>query len=154
MIRVLYENYTNNNNILDDVDKILSDYVTTHKKKFYFYLIRCEFVLEFDNNFITNMKTNYCYSMDDITKIRSYLYYWIDCFKSRGSKFYNINQMTVNINGDRRNMTYESYINQPISMCERKIKINIAENPHFINSLDRNKNLPLIRKYSHISFNN
>ena len=36
-------------------------------------------------------------------------------------------------------MTYENYINEPMSMCERKININIARNPHLINSLDRNK---------------
>ena len=51
-------------------------------------------------------------------------------------------------------MTYEYYINQPMSMCERKINMNIARNPHLINSLDRNKNDPLIRKCSHIPFNN
>ena len=82
----LYEIYTINNINFDEVDKILSDYVTTHNKKFYFYLVRCEFVLEFDNIFTTNIQTNYCYNMDDITKIESYLLYWIDCFKSRGYK--------------------------------------------------------------------
>ena len=49
-------------------------------------------------------------------------------------------------------MTYEFFTNQPMSMCERKINMNIARNPHLINSLDRNKNHPLIRKYLHIPF--
>ena len=44
-------------------------------------------------------------------------------------------------------------MDQPMSMCERKIKMNIAKNPRLINSLDRNKNHPLIRKYSDIPFN-
>ena len=57
--------------------------------------------------------------------------------------------MTMNINGNRCNMTYENYINQPMSMCERKINMNFARNPKVINSLDKNKNHPLIRKYSH-----
>ena len=39
-----------------------------------------------------------------------------------------------------------------MSMCERKINRNIAENPHLINSLDRNKSHPLITKYLHIPF--
>ena len=51
-------------------------------------------------------------------------------------------------------MKYEHYMNQPKSMCERKINMIIAKNPQLINSLDRNKNHPLIRKYSHIPFNN
>ena len=46
-----YENYIIKNFNLDKFDKILPDYVTTHTKKFSFYLLRCEFVLEFDNNF-------------------------------------------------------------------------------------------------------
>ena len=62
--------------------------------------------------------------------------------------------MTINKISDRCNMTYENYINQPMRMCEREININIAENPLLINSLDRNKNHPLIRKYSHIPFIN
>ena len=39
-------------------------------------------------------------------------------------------------------------------MCERKTIMIIGKNPHLINSLDRNKNHPLIRNYSHIPFNN
>ena len=53
---------------------------------------------------------------------------------------------------DRCNMTNEHYINQPMSMCEGKINMNIAKNPGLINELDRNKNHPLIRKYLHIPF--
>ena len=47
-------------------------------------------------------------------------------------------------------MSYKYYINQPMSMLERRINFIIARNPRLINSLDRNKNHPLIRKYSHI----
>ena len=62
--------------------------------------------------------------------------------------------MTNNIISDRCNMTHENYINQPMSMYERKIIMNIARNPKLINSLDRNKNHPLIRKICLILFNN
>ena len=48
------------------------------------------------------------------------------------------------------NMNYRYYINQPMSMLERRIKFIIARNPELINCLNRNKNHPLIRKYSHI----
>ena len=41
----------------------------------------------------------------------------------------------------------------PMSMCERKINLNIAKNPQMIKSLDRNKNHSLIRKYSNIPHN-
>ena len=51
-------------------------------------------------------------------------------------------------------MTYEHYMNQPMCMCELQKKLNVAKNPQLVNPIDRNKNHPLIRKYSHIPFNN
>ena len=37
-----------------------------------------------------------------------------------------------------------------MSMLERRINMIIAKNPQLIKSLDRTKNHPVIRKYSHI----
>ena len=51
-------------------------------------------------------------------------------------------------------MTYEHYIKQPLQAIELKLNMIIAKNPQLINALDRNENQPLIRKYSHIPFNN
>ena len=55
----LYKKYTMNNNNLDDINRILNDYISTHKKNFDFYFNKCEFVVEFDNNFIANIETSY-----------------------------------------------------------------------------------------------
>ena len=82
--------------------------------------------------------------------MKRYLLYWIDYFISRGYKFCEINKMIIQTISHRRNMTYKYYLNQPMSMCERKINMIIARNPELINSLDRNKNHPLIGKYSYI----
>ena len=134
--KFLYKKHTINNVDLDEVNKILNDYYSPHNKKLDFYYINCEFVIEFDNNFIANIKTNSFYNTD-IIKINKSLLYDIDCFKSRGYKFFNINQVRININSERCNMTYKYYTNQPMHMCERKINMNIAKNPHLLNSLDR-----------------
>ena len=48
------------------------------------------------------------------------------------------------------NMTYKYYLTNPMSMLERRIYFIINKNPELINVFDRNKNHPLIRKYSHI----
>ena len=144
----LFKKYTINIINLDEVNKILNDYISTHNKYFDFYFINCEFVTDFDNNFIANIKIN-CFYNTGIININIYLSYYIDCFKSRGHKFYNINQLTINIISDRCNMTYEHCINQPMSICERKINMNIARNPHLINSLDRNKNHPFIKVFTY-----
>ena len=62
--------------------------------------------------------------------------------------------MVISILVDKCNITYKNYINSPMPMLERRINFIIAKNPKLVNSLDRNKNHPLIRKYSHIPFNN
>ena len=51
-------------------------------------------------------------------------------------------------------MTLEFYKIMPMSMIERRVKIIIAKNPSLIKSLNQTTNHPLIRKYSHIPFNN
>ena len=46
-------------------------------------------------------------------------------------------------------MTYKTYIQQPMPMVERRMNCVIHKCPQLIRTLDRNKNHPLIRKYSH-----
>ena len=62
--------------------------------------------------------------------------------------------MTINSISDRCNLTNKHSMNQPKQMIERRLSMVIAKNPQIINPLDRNKKHPLIRKYSHIPFNN
>ena len=151
----LYIKYTINNINLDEVAKILNDHITTHNKKLNFYLISCKLVIEF-NNFTENIETNYfCHT--DIINIKRNSLYNIYSFKPRiykPSNVCNIKHMILKTINDRCNMTYEYYMNLPMSMVERRININIAKNPSLINRFDRNKNHPLVRKYSHIPFNN
>ena len=54
---------------------------------------------------------------------------------------------------DERYMTYQYYINNPMQMVERRLKMIPAKNPLLINLLNRRLCNPLIRKYSHIPFN-
>ena len=61
--------------------------------------------------------------------------------------------MIIKTVSDRCNMTYKHYLHQPMHMVELKLNMNFAKNPQMINSLDRSKNHPLIRKYSHVPFN-
>ena len=73
---------------------------------------------------------------------------------SRGYRFHKINELTSQTISDRRNMTYNYYMNQPMSVFEGVINMNITRNPQLINSLDRKKNQPLIKRYCYIPFNN
>ena len=58
--------------------------------------------------------------------------------------------MVINTNSCLCNITYKYYLLNPMSMLERRINYIIATNPELIKCLDRNRNHPLITKYSHI----
>ena len=148
----MYNKNTINNINLDEFKKTLNGYMTTHNKKFDYYFIRCEFTLQFDNNFTENIKTFYLYNAD-VTNLKRYLLKNIYYFTSKGYTVSNINQATFYTIIDINNIAYNYYINQPMHSVERQINMIIAENPQLIISLDRSKNHPLIRKYSPIPFN-
>ena len=65
----LYNKYTINSVNLDEIIKKLNDFISIHNKNFDFYFIKCEFVIEFDNNFTANLKTN-CFYYTDIVNIK------------------------------------------------------------------------------------
>ena len=56
----IYKKYVFNNFNLDEVDKILNDYVSTHNKKFDIYFIYCEF----DNNSTRDLKTEIVHNIE------------------------------------------------------------------------------------------
>ena len=147
--KCLYTKYIINNVNIDDFDKIFNYYITTHNKKFDFYYIDCEFEILFENNYTANMDINYHYNTEYIN-IKSYLLFYIDSCEINGYKFKNINHMIMKTITCKCNMSYKHYINQPMSMLERRINMIIAKNRRLINAIDRTKNHPLIRKYSHI----
>ena len=61
--------------------------------------------------------------------------------------------MIIQTISDRRNVTQKNYLNQPMHMCERVIKMIIAKNPRLINVSDRNKSHSLLTKVSQNPFN-
>ena len=60
--------------------------------------------------------------------------------------------MEINMISCRCNMSYKYYMNNPMSMLEKRINFIISRNPYLLNCLNRKKNHPLIRNYSHIPF--
>ena len=134
---------------MDEVDKILKDYVSTHNKTFDIYFIYCEFKIQFDNNFTLDLKTEIVHNIE-FEKICQSLIYSIECFKSKGFKIHNIIQMIFITVNDRCNMKHEYLKQPPLSPLQTRLNIIIGKNPRL---LEQNINHLLIRKYSHISFN-
>ena len=129
--------------------KIFNDYITNHNKKFDFYYINCEFQITTENRLV-NIEINFHHNTDYIN-LKSYLFFYTESHDIRN---FIINNMIINTISCLCNMTYKKYLNSPMSMFERRINFIINKNPELINALDRSKNHPLIRKYSHIKFNN
>ena len=146
-IKFIYIKYIINNVNINNFDKIFNNHITNHNKKFYYYYINCEFIIE-TNNRLLNLEINYNRNTDYVD-LRCYLFFYTE---SQKIKNFKINKMIINTFSCLCNMTYKYYLNQPMSMLERRINYNIAMNPLLINSLDRNKNHHLIRKNSHIPF--
>ena len=147
--KCLYTKFIINNVKINEFDKIFNYYISIHNKKFDFYHIDCEFEILFNSNYTANIEINYHYNTDYIN-IKSYLLFYFDSCEINGYKFKNINHMIIKTISCKSNYSYKYYVNHPMSMLERRINFIIAINPKLLNCLNRNKNHPLIRKYSHI----
>ena len=143
--KFIYIKYIINKVDINNFEKLFNDYITNHNKKFDFYYINCEFQIATDNRLV-NIEINFHHNTDYIN-LKSYLFFYT---QSHGIKFFIINQMIINTISCLCNMTYKYYLNNPMSMLERRINFIINKNPELINICGRNKNHPLIRKYSHI----
>ena len=140
--KFIYMKYIINKVNIDNFEKLSNNYITNHNKKFDFYYINCEFEIEFDDH-ISNIEINFHYNTDYIN-LKSYLYFYTE---SHNIKNFKINRMIINSISCLCNMSYKYYLNNPMSMLERRINYIIAKNPILINALDKNKKHPLIRKY-------
>ena len=102
----LYHNdiFIINNINIDEFDEV-----------FNFYYINCEIETLFDNNYTANIEINYHYNTDYIN-IENYVLLYINISLLAGNKV--INHLIINTTSCRRNMTYEKYINQPMTMLK------------------------------------
>ena len=102
-----------------------------------FFFINCKFKLEFHDNFIQNIETNYIYNVES-EKINIILSYYIKYHELKGYKFCCINQMNILLLIDKCNITYKNYINSPMPMVERRVNMIIAKNSQLTKLFDRN----------------
>ena len=91
---------------MDEVDKILKDYVSTHNKNLISIFFIVNLKIQFDNISTRDRKPE-CVHNIEIEKIIQSLLYCIEYLESKGYKFQIIIQMTVNTVSDRCNMKYE-----------------------------------------------
>ena len=83
---------------------------------------------------------------------RNFLKKVVDDFKDKGYNFNQIAEMKIITFGNKLDMSYDFYNKHNMHAVERKL--NAMVNKNLINKLDRRKGHHLIRKFSHVPFNN
>ena len=132
--KCLYTKYIFNKINIDDIDHTFEKYLNIHNQKFVFYYINCQFVIHFKNIIFATIQINNHLNTDCIN-IRNYLLFYIDSCRYGEFIFDNIFIMEINTISCRCNMTYKYFLNNPMSMLERRINYIISRNPYLINYL-------------------
>ena len=132
---------------LDDIDKIIYDYINEYDKKYGYYYIRCEFKLVFSN------MEDYAVA-SSILKDNNTMFSWkifvekaINNFKKDGYNLSHIPHMNFIIVCNKSDMTYKHYLQQPKSMLEWKLNALVNRNKSLINKFPQNWKHPLNRKF-------
>ena len=134
-----------------DIDKIFNDDITNHNQKYYFFLIKCDFILIINNDFSKpiHIETNFYHNIL-LNNLKRYFLDHIESLIDKGHIFSHTDEMNIlNVNA-KRYMTYDNYINHPLQEIELKLNMIVDKNPHLINSQNRLRIHPLIRRYSRI----
>ena len=135
----IYDNYSINNPNLNDIDNIINNYVTSYNKKFDIYSIKCDFYLVFNDEFKIHIETYYVHNKDDLSKIKTELLSWIEHLKFEGYSFCHINEMIIKSITDKHWITYNTYMQQPMPMVERRMNYVFHKCPYLIRAIDCNK---------------
>ena len=147
--KFVIDNYTIDDPNLDEIDKMLNDYVTSYNKNFDIYAIRCQFFLVFDNNFKIYIETDYFFNIGDFTKTKNCFLYSIDYYRSLGYGSCNINKKIVKTISDKHWMSHKIFIQYPMQRIERQINMVFDRYPELINTLSRTTDHPISGKSSH-----
>ena len=131
----IYDEYPINTRNLKDIDKIINNNVTSYNKKFDIYSIKCDFYLVFNDDFKIHIETYYVHNKDDLTKIKIDLLSWIEHLKFEGYSFCHINEMIIKTITDKHWRTYNTYMQTPMPMVERRFNYVFDKCPYLIRAL-------------------
>ena len=106
----IHDEYSINNPNLNDIDKIINNYVTSYNKKFDINSTKLDFHLVFNDDFKIHIETYYVHNKDDLTKVNTELLSWIEHLKIEGYSFCHINEMIIKTSTDKHRMTYKTYM--------------------------------------------
>ena len=99
------------------IEKISKDYITYHNKKYYLFLIKCDFKLLFNNDFSLHIETDFYHNTVKIN-LRRYLLYPIEAFIEKGYVFSHIDEMKILTVDCKMYMIYDNYNKHPMHAIE------------------------------------
>ena len=135
------------------IDKISSEYIANHNKKYHLFLINCDFKKIFNNDFSKPIHTETdFYGNTNPINLKRYLLYHIDDFMEKGHIFSHSDEMNITTVIDKMYKTYDYYIKHPMPAVELKLNKIFTKNPNLRKSLNRSHIHPIIRKFSHIRY--
>ena len=117
------------------------------------YLIKCDFILVFNNCENSHITSKLIDNKTTISWRNLFDKVIID-FSNKGYDFDHITELNILTIANKMNILYDFYIKHNTHAVERKLNMISARNPNLINSLNRFHNHPLTRKCSHLPFNN
>ena len=140
--------------ILDfsDKDELFNNYITNQNKKFDSNLVKYDFQFSSDGAFYPHIRSDLRIGQSKIHSKKISLH-WIEYFIRTGHPFSHIYEMNIMTISNKKYITHEFYIKQPMQMVELKMNIIIDFNPHLLNRFDRSVKHLSNRKYSNIPLN-
>ena len=139
---------------VNKIDNIIYSYIIEHNKKHDYYLIKCDFKPVFNSSEYSPHITSKLSDNKTIISWSHFLKNVIDDFKINGYTFNHIDGMKITTIANKLDMSYDFHIKHKMHAVEWKTNAMINKNNKLINKLDRSKCHPLIKKHSHVPFNN
>ena len=150
--KLLYKSYIIENINIDEFEDIFDKYINIHNQKFVIYYIDCQFGIEYKDYAFAKIEINQHFNTDYIN-IKNYLLFYIDSCRYGNFVFDKIIKMDIIMISCRCNMTYNYYMNSPMSIIERYINMNLSKNPQLIKSLNIKDKHPITRQCDFLLLN-
>ena len=128
------------------IEDIIKKHVFDYNKRFGFFIIICEWKLDFDN--IICVVSERKYNIHNFWDVRRYFISKTDNSERQGYIFSLICVMKITFLTDRRNVTFKHYLDQPKCMIDWRLYEELSRHSQLIKTL-RDMSHPLIRKYKY-----
>ena len=131
---------------INNIDEIFYNHIKKYNTMYEYYLIRCEFKLNFNDEEDYGRLSSVLTDNRTLISWKIFIENATDGFKTDGHVFSHISQMNIIIECNKMDMTYDFYIKQNMPAVEWRINQLINKDRNLINKLPVSWIHPLNRK--------